>query len=124
MPGKSAGKFLPVVVKNYKETRPKSVIICVGQYFSIFPFPEFLQFYAKYTLEVQRHLDPIPAKIQQAFGEIPKSLIEDKESDSFNTLFFNWLWSLHIFASVENENSIWYLLNHPCYSFTGFQYTS
>ena len=41
---KYSGKSLPVVVKNYKETRPKSVIIYVGQYFGIFPFLEFRAF--------------------------------------------------------------------------------
>lgn len=60
---KYAGKSLPVVVKNYKETRPKSVIIYVGQYFGIFPFLEFLQLYAECTLEVRRLLDPILAKV-------------------------------------------------------------
>ena len=60
---KYAGKPLPVVVKNYKETRPKSVIIYVGQYFGIFPFLEFLQLYAECTLEVRRLLDPILAKV-------------------------------------------------------------
>lgn len=58
-----AGKFLPVVVKNYKETRPKTVIIYVGQYFGIFPFLEFLQIYAECALEVRRLLDPILAKV-------------------------------------------------------------
>ena len=58
-----AGKSLPVVVKNYKETRPKSVIIYVGQHFGIFPFLEFLQLYAECTLEVRRLLDPILAKV-------------------------------------------------------------
>lgn len=38
---KYSGKSLPVVVKNYKETRPKSVIIYVGQYFGIFPSLNF-----------------------------------------------------------------------------------
>ena len=57
------GKSLPVVVKNYKETRPKSVIIYAGQYFGIFPFLEFLQLYAECTLEVRRLLDPILAKV-------------------------------------------------------------
>lgn len=62
--GKSyAGRSLPVVAKNYKETRPKSVIIYVGQYFGIFPFLEFLQLYAECTLEVRRLLDPILAKV-------------------------------------------------------------
>lgn len=57
------GKSLPVVVKNYKETRPKTIIIYVGQYFGIFPFLEFLQLYAECTLEVRRLLDPILAKV-------------------------------------------------------------
>ena len=57
------GKSLPVVVKNYKETRPKSVVIYSGQYFGIFPFLEFLQLYAECTLEVRQLLDPILAKV-------------------------------------------------------------
>lgn len=57
------GKSLPVVVKNYKETRAKAVIIYVGQYFGIFPFLEFLQLYAECTLEVRQLLDPILAKV-------------------------------------------------------------
>ncbi len=60
---KYSGKSLPVVVKNYKETRPKSVIIYVGQYFGIFPFLEFLQIYAECNLEVRRLLDPILDKV-------------------------------------------------------------
>ena len=58
-----AGKSLPVVVKNYKEIRPKAVLIYVGQYFGIFPFLEFLQLYAECTLEVRQLLDPILAKV-------------------------------------------------------------
>jgi len=57
------GKSLPVVIKNYKETRPKSVVIYSGQYFGIFPFLEFLQLYAECTLEVRQLLDPILAKV-------------------------------------------------------------
>lgn len=57
------GKSLPIVVKNYKETRPKSIIIYIGQYFVIFPFLEFLQIYAEFTLEVRRLLNPILAKL-------------------------------------------------------------
>lgn len=57
------GKSLPVVIKNYKETRPKSVVIYSGQYFGIFPFLEFLQLYAECTLEVRELLDPILAKV-------------------------------------------------------------
>ena len=56
-------KSSPAVVKNYKETRPKTVIIYVGQYFGIFPFFEFLQFYAECTLEVRRLIDQILAKV-------------------------------------------------------------
>lgn len=58
-----SGKSLPVVVKNYKETRPKAVILYAGQYFGIFSFLEFLQIYAECTLEVRRLLDPILAKV-------------------------------------------------------------
>ncbi len=57
------GKSLPVVAKNYKERRPKSVVIYVGQYFGIFPFLEFLQLYAECTVEVRRLLDRILVKI-------------------------------------------------------------
>ena len=57
------GKSLPVVVKNYKESRPKSVLLYVGQYFGIFSFLDFLQIYAECTLEVRRLLDPILAKV-------------------------------------------------------------
>ena len=57
------GKSLPVVVKKYKVTRPKAVIIYAGQYFGIFPFLEFVQLYAECTLEVRRLLDPILAKV-------------------------------------------------------------
>ena len=57
------GKSLPVVMKNYKVTRPKSVVIYSGQYFGIFPFLEFLQLYAECTLEVRQLLDPILAKV-------------------------------------------------------------
>jgi len=57
------GKSLPVVAKNYKEKRPKSVAIYVGQYFGIFPFLEFLQLYAECTLEVRRLLDRILVKV-------------------------------------------------------------
>ncbi len=35
---KYSGKSLPVLVKNYKVTRPESVIIYVRQYFGIFTF--------------------------------------------------------------------------------------
>ncbi len=62
--GKShIGKSLPVVMKNYKESRPKSVVIYSGQYFGIFPFLEFLQLYAECTLEARQLLDPILAKV-------------------------------------------------------------
>ena len=57
------GKSLPVVVKNYKETRPKSVVIYSGQYFGIFSFLEFLQIDAECTLEARQLLDPILAKV-------------------------------------------------------------
>ena len=57
------GKSLPVVAKNYKEVKPKAVVIYTGQYFGIFPFLEFLQLYAECTPEVRQLLDPILAKV-------------------------------------------------------------
>ena len=57
------GKSLPVVAKNYKETKPKEVVVYVGQYFGIFPFIEFLKIYAECTLEVRQLLDPVLAKV-------------------------------------------------------------
>ena len=57
------GKSLPVAAKNYKETKPKEVVVYVGQYFGIFPFLEFLKIYAECTLEVRQLLDPILAKV-------------------------------------------------------------
>lgn len=57
------GRSLPVVAKNYKEIKPKEVVVYVGQYFGIFPFLEFLKIYAECTLEVRQLLDPILAKV-------------------------------------------------------------
>lgn len=57
------GKFFLIVVKNYTETRPKSVVVYAGQFFGIFPFLEFLQLYAECTLEVRQLLNPILAKV-------------------------------------------------------------
>ena len=57
------GRSLPVVAKNYKETKPKEVVVYVGQYFGIFPFLEFLKIYAECTLEVRQLLDPVLAKV-------------------------------------------------------------
>lgn len=36
------GKSLPIVVKNYTEIKPKSVMIYVEQFFGISPFLNFL----------------------------------------------------------------------------------
>lgn len=57
------GKSLPVVLKNHKENKPKSVIIYVGKYFGIFSFLEFLQIYAECTKEVRQLLGPILSKV-------------------------------------------------------------
>lgn len=57
------GKSLPVILKNYKETRSKAVVVYVGQFFGIFPFLEFLKLYAECTVEVRQLLDPILAKV-------------------------------------------------------------
>ncbi|MDD3796397.1 MAG: transposase, partial [Lachnospiraceae bacterium] len=57
------GKSLPVVVKNYKETKPKAVVVYAGNCFGIFPFLEFLRLYAECTVEVRQLLDPILAQL-------------------------------------------------------------
>lgn len=58
-----AGKALPAVVKNYTETRPKSVVIYVGQFFGIFPFLELLQLYAEHSCSFAA----IPSLVGQPF---------------------------------------------------------
>lgn len=57
------GKSLPIAAKNYKEVKPKEIVVYVGQYFGIFQFLEFLKIYAECTLEVRQLLDPILAKV-------------------------------------------------------------
>lgn len=58
-----SGRSLPVAAKNYKETKPKEIVVYAGQYFGIFPFLEFLKIYAECTLEVRQLLDPVLAKV-------------------------------------------------------------
>lgn len=57
------GKSLPVVAKNYKETKPKAIVVYVGNCFGIFPFLEFLRLYAECTVEARQLLDPILARL-------------------------------------------------------------
>ncbi len=57
------GRSLPVAAKNYEETKPKEVVVYVGQYFGIFPFLEFLKIYAECTLEVRQLLDSVLVKV-------------------------------------------------------------
>lgn len=60
---KYSGKSLPVVLKNYKSDKQKSVIIYSGQYFGVFPFIEFIQLYAGCSAEVRKLLDPTLALV-------------------------------------------------------------
>ena len=60
---KYSGKSLPVVLKNYKEEKQKSVIIYSGQYFGVFSFIEFIQLYAGCSAEVRKLLDPTLALV-------------------------------------------------------------
>ena len=60
---KFSKKSLPVVLKNYKEQKPKSVIIYTGQYFAIFTFIEFIQLYASCSEEVRILLEPTLALV-------------------------------------------------------------
>jgi len=60
---KFSKKSLPVVLKNYKEQKPKSVIIYTGQYFAIFTFIEFIQLYVGCSEEVRILLEPTLALV-------------------------------------------------------------
>lgn len=60
---KYSGKSLPVLIKNYKEDKQKSVIIYSGQYFGVFSFIEFIQLYAGCSAEVRKLLDPTLALV-------------------------------------------------------------
>lgn len=60
---KYSGKSLPVIIKNYKEDRQKSVIIYSGQYFGVFSFIEFIQLYAGCPSEIRALLDPTLALV-------------------------------------------------------------
>jgi hypothetical protein len=60
---KYSGKSLPVVLKNYKEDKQKSVLIYSGQYFGVFSFIEFIQLYAGCPAEVRKLLDPTLALV-------------------------------------------------------------
>ncbi|WP_039656773.1 transposase [Clostridium tyrobutyricum] len=60
---KYSGKSLPVVLKNYKSDKQKSVIVYSGQYFGVFPFIEFIQLYAGCSAKVRKLLDPTLALV-------------------------------------------------------------
>lgn len=60
---KYSGKSLPVILKNYKEDKQKSVIIYSGQYFGVFSFIEFIQLYAGCSVEARKLLDPTLALV-------------------------------------------------------------
>lgn len=60
---KYSGKSLPVLIKNYKEDKQKSVIVYSGQYFGVFSFVEFIQLYATCSAEVRKLLDPTLALV-------------------------------------------------------------
>jgi hypothetical protein len=60
---KYSGKSLPVVIKNYKEDKQKSIIIYSGQYFGVFSFIEFIQLYANCSAGVRKLLDPTLALV-------------------------------------------------------------
>lgn len=60
---KFSKKSLPVIIKNYKEQKPKSVIIYTGQYFGVFSFLEFIQLYAGCDEKVRKLLEPTLALV-------------------------------------------------------------
>lgn len=56
-------RSLPVALKKYVPEGIKSVIIYSGQYFAIFGFFEFIQFYADCDSNVKKKLEPILRKV-------------------------------------------------------------
>ena len=60
---KFSKKSLHVILKNYKEQKPKSVIFYVGQYFGVFVFLEFIQLYAGCDEKVRKLLEPTLALV-------------------------------------------------------------
>ena len=60
---KFSKKSLPVILKNYKEQKPKSVVIYAGQYFGVFSFLEFIQLYADCDEKVRKLLEPTLALV-------------------------------------------------------------
>lgn len=60
---KYARKTLPVALKKYVESKPKSVIIYSGQYFATFSFLEFIQLYCTSGTKVSQCLNLTLGKI-------------------------------------------------------------
>ncbi len=54
---------LPVIVKKYTENIPKSVVIYAGQYFGVFAFLAFIQFYAALPADLRASLDGVLALV-------------------------------------------------------------
>jgi hypothetical protein len=58
-----AGKSLPVAIKKYRRHAPREVIICVGEYFALFGFLEFMKLYASLDADLQMRLDGVLALV-------------------------------------------------------------
>jgi hypothetical protein len=58
-----AGKSLPIAMKKYQQKKPRSVILCVGQYYWVFPLLEFIQLYATLGADVRVRLDVVLASV-------------------------------------------------------------
>jgi len=55
-----ARENLPVAPKKYREMADKcqkSVIVCIGQYYVVFPLLQFMKLYASLDADVQARLD-------------------------------------------------------------------
>jgi hypothetical protein len=50
-------------LKKYVSTEPTGVIVCVGEYFTLFPLLEFMQLYASFGADVRARLDLILALV-------------------------------------------------------------
>jgi hypothetical protein len=58
-----AGKSLPVAIKRYKRQAPRSIIICVGEYFAVFGFLEFIKIYSSLEADLRSRLDEVLALV-------------------------------------------------------------
>ena len=56
---KYSGKSSPIILKNYREKKPKHVIVYAGESYEIFKFVDFMYLLFNCKKEIQEKLRPI-----------------------------------------------------------------